>query len=700
MGQDGGAEEEEASVLRKQLELLSRAVRDYAEASVALPRLFDTIARSMAEAVGGFCAIGVPSRDGTMLEVVASHDDDAQALAILRGVIAAAPIRLDSPHVTTQVFRTGETSFTAQIDDEFLARRFEKEEQRAIVRAMNISSQVLIALRHDGESLGILSLLRHGPARVVLGADERRLAQTMADHASLALANARLFARLDESEARLRRIVDTAHEGIWVTDAERRTTFVNRRLCEMLGAATPDDLVGGSALERIPADERAASDARLVRRRAGIADVLEMRLLRLDGSTLDVAVSSSSMMDDGRYSGAVSLITDITEKKRIEEQLRESQRMDAIGRLAGGVAHDFNNLLSIILSVSDLAAADHAGNTAIINDLNEIRHAGERARDLTRQILAFSRKQILAPRVMDVNASITALRTMIARLIGENIELRLFLGEDVKPIFADPSQIDQVLVNLMVNARDAMPNGGRISVETGLVVLDEEYARTHVETRPGPHVMIAVTDTGHGMDKVTQSRIFEPFFTTKGIGHGTGLGLATVFGIVKQSGGSIWLYSEVGRGTTFKVYFPVAANAAARASPSTPPPAPARAKPGTRVLLVEDDASVRGLVCTILERAGYTVLVAEEPKAAIALCAADAGAIDLLLTDVVMPEMTGKALADLLTAARPSLKTLFMSGYTDNTIVHHGVLDAGVAFLPKPITPDALLRKVAERLAE
>jgi len=379
---------------------------------------------------------------------------------------------------------------------------------------------------------------------------------------------------------------------------------------------------------------------------------------------------------------------------RSEEQLRQSQKLEAIGRLAGGIAHDFNNLLTVILSYSDMLLHDLPTSDPRHAEITQIQRAGVRAADLTRQLLAFSRQQVLDPSNLDLNEILTSVNNILTRVVGEDVDLKMQLGPGLGSVRVDRSQLEQVIMNLVVNARDAMPDGGRISIRTEAVELDEELAGSRLEVTPGPYVMLSVSDTGAGMDKETQARIFEPFFTTKEQGKGTGLGLSTAFGIVKQSGGSIWLYSELGSGTTFKIYLPRVAGGTALL-----PTATSELPRGDEtILLVEDEEQVRVVAASILRRAGYSVLAAGSPGEAISLAEHATGRIDLLVTDVIMPKMNGRLLAERIVAGQPGIKVLFMSGYTDDVILHHGVLDGAVAFLQKPLTRDSLTRRVRQVL--
>ena len=384
---------------------------------------------------------------------------------------------------------------------------------------------------------------------------------------------------------------------------------------------------------------------------------------------------------------------------KTEEQLRHAQKMEAVGRLAGSVAHDFNNQLSVILSYSAFLLDDLKPVDPIRADIEAIKKAGEQGASLTRQLLAFSRQQVLEPRVLDLNAVLQESERMLQRLLGADIDLVTRYAPELFRVRVDPGQIDQIVMNLAVNARDAMPNGGKLTIETKSVVLDESYSSEHFEVIPGPHAMLAMSDTGLGMDKETQRRIFEPFFTTKDRTKGTGLGLSTVFGIVKQSGGNIWVYSEPKRGTTFRIYFPKAdaGDASDAGVAETVPPVTLS---GTEtILLVEDQSDVRRVACEILKRYGYHVLEAQNAGEALLFCERHPLPIQLLLTDVVMPHISGPELAERLLRLRPDLRVLYMSGYTDGTVVQHAILESSVAYLQKPLVPETLARRVRQVLS-
>jgi len=395
----------------------------------------------------------------------------------------------------------------------------------------------------------------------------------------------------------------------------------------------------------------------------------------------------------GQIGGALARIQLDEERRRLEEEYHQSQKMESVGRLAAGIAHDFNNLLTVINGFADLIQFELPSDAPQQEALGKIIHAGQRASELVRQLLAFSRKQVIQPQVVNLNSNVAKMNKMLRRIIGEDLDLKTILAPDLWNIKVDPAQIEQVIVNLAVNARDVMPSGGQLTIETANVTLDSEYAASHLDIQPGDYVLLAMSDTGPGIRQEIRNYIFEPFFTTKETGKGTGLGLATAFGIVKQSGGSIYVYTEANVGTTFKVYLPRIQEAApaAVARPKVTLPIPSG---GETILLVEDDEYVREFAGTVLQEQGYKLLEAENGQQALQLVAKYKDSIDLLLTDVIMPEMGGKLLREQLIKIRPKLKTLYMSGYTDNAIAHHGVLDANVAFLQKPFTPVTLVRKV------
>ena len=513
------------------------------------------------------------------------------------------------------------------------------------------------------------------------------------------VARRRAERELRASEERYRRLFEGTPVPMWVASPETGALLaVNEEACRHYGYSrqelmelTMDALVLPEGTELPPALQGGeAGDEALTWHR------------RKDGTPLAVEVNLHEIELEGGPARLVA-IHDITERKRAEwalrrseEQLRQAQKMEAIGSLAGGIAHDFNNLLSVILSYSEMTLATLRPGDELRTDIEQINQAGVRAAELTRQLLAFSRRQVLEPRVIDLNAVLSGLEKMLRRLLGEDVEVSLLTAQGLGRVNADPSQIEQIVMNLAINARDAMPQGGKLTLETANVDVVAAYAEAHVGITPGPYVMLAVADTGTGMDKATQARVFEPFFTTKGVGKGTGLGLSTVYGIVKQSGGHIWLYSELGEGTTFRIYLP--RTDAAPDTLATSSGHGAALEGHETILLVEDDVQVRATSLAILRRYGYHVLEAQNGGEALLICERFAAKIDLMVTDVVMPLMSGRELATRLKTLRPEMRVLYASGYTENAIVYHGVLDSGVSFLQKPITPEALGRKVREVL--
>jgi len=506
---------------------------------------------------------------------------------------------------------------------------------------------------------------------------------------------------LKESERRLSKAQRIAHIGNWELNLITNELFWSDEVYRLFGLKPQQ--FGASYevfLDNIHPDDRdLVNKAYTDSLKNKIPYQIVHRLLLKDKTVKYVTEMCETFYDDsGEPILSVGTIQDITEQKNLEAQLLQSQKMEAIGKLSGGVAHDFNNLLTSITGNAELLSMKLEKDSPFKEYVTEISKASDRAASLTRQLLAFSRKQVLQPKVMSLNGAILDMEKMLRRLIGEDIDLKTTLSDELGNVEADPGQVEQVILNLCVNARDAMPRGGKITIETANVELDESYTRTHRTVIPGPYVMMAISDDGSGMDKETQSRIFDPFFTTKERGKGTGLGLSTVYGIVKQSEGNIWLYSEPGQGTTFKIYLPRVEKSVEKIVKTKEP---VKSLTGTEtVLVVEDDGMVRKLAHKVLKDYGYKVLVAENGKEGLKICEENKGPIHLMLTDVVMPEMGGRKLADHLKDLRPEIKVLYMSGYTDNTIVHHGILDKGMNFIQKPFTPETLAAKVRGMLEE
>jgi hypothetical protein len=495
---------------------------------------------------------------------------------------------------------------------------------------------------------------------------------------------------LGNQDKRFRLLFQEHPQPMWLFDAgSRKILEANDAAAKLYGYSTDE-------LRDMPMDElQTAGDLdRFLAERSEDRKITPeiWRHSTKPGRAIDVEIAIHDI-DYGGRTIKLAVIMDVTGRRELEEQLRQAQKMEAVGMLAGGVAHDFNNLLTIINGYSQLMLNNLPKSDPNRHAAEQIMKAGDRAAGLTNQLLAFSRRQVMQPKVLDLNHLVSGLSAMLRRLIGEDVDLRLILRDEVGRVNADPGQIEQVLMNLVVNGRDAMPQGGALTVETANVTLDEHYAARHVTVKPGPYVMLAVSDTGFGMDEATKTRLFEPFFTTKAPGKGTGLGLSTVFGIIKQSGGSVEVYSEAGKGTSIKVYLP-------RIDQAVRLEREGRRRQVTRgsetILLVEDDEMVRTLVRETLERDGYKVLDSADPVEAQRVSENYRGKIQLLITDVVMPKLSGRELARVISARRPEMKVLYMSGYTDSAIVNSGILQKEVSFLQKPFTPAALSGKVRD----
>ncbi len=505
---------------------------------------------------------------------------------------------------------------------------------------------------------------------------------------------------LRESEERYRILFDNNPLPMWVIDIETLEFLaVNDAAINHYGYSYEEFLAMTIADIRPPEDApdliKNLSDST-----GKIYGANLWKHLKKDGTVIDVEITSHDLMFGGKRS-RLFLINDVSEQKwaqealrQSEEQLRQSQKLESVGRLAGGIAHDFNNMLTAINGYSDLILRRLPADDPLRRNVEEIKKAGVRSAELTHQLLAFSRRQIMQPKVLDLNKVISETIIMLRRLIGEDIQLIASLSPDIGLIEADPGQLSQVILNLVVNSRDAMPRGGSIVIETESVCIDEHYANHHISVKPGDYVMLAVSDTGIGMDEETKQQIFEPFFTTKEIGKGTGLGLSTVYGIIKQSGGNIWVYSEAGKGTTFKIYLPGITET--KKIPEKVPGKTSFQKGSETILLVEDEEIVRKLSREVLELCGYKVIEAENGVAALELCENYEGRIDLLMTDVVMPQMGGRELAETLSQIYPQMHVLFTSGYTDDAVVRHGIIDIGTNFIQKPFTFDSLAKKVRE----
>ena len=594
--------------------------------------------------------------------------------------------------LTEYVLRTGQPLLVPPEVHAELERRGEVE----LIGAPSID-WLGVPLKIDNRTIGVLAAQSYTPG-VRYGQTEQHVLQFVSTQIAMAIVRKRSEEQLLESERKYRQLFETNPEAMLVYDFETLQILAANQAATTRYGYSEHEFLELTLRDIRPPEDRERLEEELRDRPDWGAVRTGIRHRTKDGRVLEVELVARPIEFAGRRARLV-LARDVSAHRQLEGQLRQAQKMEAVGQLAGGIAHDFNNLLTAILGSTQLLLHQTPAGDARREDLEEIKAAGLRAADLTRQLLAFSRRQVLAPKVLELNAVVATMEKMLRRLIGDDIELATALDPTAGAVNADPGQLEQVLLNLAVNARDAMPAGGRLTIETGpaTVAPDNDERRHHLP--PGEYVRLAVTDTGAGMDEATQAHLFEPFFTTKEVGKGTGLGLATVYGIVKQSGGYVWVYSELGHGTTVKVYLPQVREGAHAPVAAPAPPEPPELRGGHEtVLLVEDAAPVRALARRSLEAFGYTVFDAADGPSALETAASHEGAIDLLLTDVVMPGMGGSELAERLATTRPRMKVLYTSGYTDDAMVRQGVLTAGVAFLQKPFVPETLARKVREVL--
>ena len=590
---------------------------------------------------------------------------------------------------TAHVYRTGQAMLIPQRTFDLLA-----EEGKVELVGTPSPSWLGVPLRTPAATIGVLVVQHYEDENAYTERDQEFLG-SVGGQIALAIERKRSEEKVRESEARLRVLVEQLPAVLWTVDRGLRFTSA-------LGAGfarlkiKPDELVGMSLLDYFEtADQTFLPIAAHRRSVAG-----EPMTFHVEWKSGSYACHVEPLRDsDGQVSGAICMSLDITDRKQLEEQLRQAQKMEAVGRLAGGIAHDFNNLLMVIQGYSDLLVERLPDGDPLRRNAEQIQMASQRASSLTRQLLAFSRKQMLAPKILNVQSVVAEMEKILRRLIGEDVQLETSSAPDLGLIKADRSQIEQVILNLAVNARDAMPQGGRLTIETANVELDASYSHPPAVLSPGRYVMLAVTDNGCGMDAETQAHVFEPFFTTKEKGKGTGLGLATVYGVVKQSGGYVWVYSEPGRGTSFKIYLPRIEETAVPAGRDGKSEMQIPERGSETILLVEDEKGVRELAREYLASSGYTVIEAEDGHTALELAAMHVGPIHLLLTDVVMPGISGRELAERVSQIRPGIKIIYMSGYTDQAVVHHGILRNDAVLLQKPFTLMTLAAKLREMLA-
>jgi two-component system cell cycle sensor histidine kinase/response regulator CckA len=683
----------------RRLHGLSDTMRAFAEATIDYQRLLCTVVERMAALLGGGCVLALVTEDERSLVSGAVHFDDPVRMQAAERLLAAGPIPVAGSSLGARVIQTRKGVLIPNVDEEVL-RAALSEEYRSRIHDLGLRSLIVLPLEIRGRMLGILSLCRVGTDSAPFNEDDEAIARNLAEHAALAISNAQLLEsrqreiksrrHAEEQMRRFESLVQHSGDFIAMAGLDGQVSFINTAGRRLLGIPLDAD-VTKLDLRTFHTDDGMKRGA-IIREQGRYEGPGQLRHF-VTAELIDVEVRSFLVRDaHGEPFGFATVQHDMREMKNLEAHLRQMQRLEALGRLAGGIAHDFNNILSIILSYSTILLADLPPGTPAVEDVQEIHAAGERAARLTRQLLAFSRRQVLEPRVVDLNEVVLGMDKMTRRLLGEDIVLKTELSSTLGRVKVDVGQFEQVLLNLAINARDAMPNGGALTIATANV-----DTGAPISGDGGRCVRLSVSDTGAGMDEATRQRAFEPFFTTKANGKGTGLGLATVFGVIEQSGGRISVSSEPRRGATFLIHLP-------RCDEEPHPPraslrpAKRRAPESATILLVEDEAQVRKLIRAILSGAGYHVLDAPGPLEALRESEQFPDTIHLLVTDVVMPTMNGRELAELLKRRRQQTKVLYLSGYTEDAIAQHGVLEPNIALLQKPVTPDALLERVREVL--